>query len=49
MWGQPNRPPQQCTATDLATPVNITYSPPSGGTVGTAPFTDGSTTTVRAL
>jgi hypothetical protein len=48
---QPRRAPrlpsarQQCSATDLA-PVNITYSPPSGGTVGTAPFTVPSVTTV---
>jgi hypothetical protein len=39
---------KQCSATDLATPVNITYSPLSGVEAGTAPFLAGTTTTVRA-
>jgi hypothetical protein len=38
-------PSQQCNATDLA-PVTVTYSPPSGGTVGSGPFTVPSVTTV---
>jgi hypothetical protein len=41
----PSPPGQQCTATDLAN-VTVTYDPPSGGTVGTAPFLAPSTTTV---